>query len=174
MILCRVLLDTMRFRILLCAFFFSSANLLKAERDLRPPICDFTTMAEYLIDIGFTDEYLVRIFKIQTTGDGFNLWLNCFEFVNSLKVSTLEKLIAILYLCAIGTVQIEGKRINLAPVIRERIKIFEKQKFYNLISSAQRELLATLQNIINTDIPSSNTFKETFLTHRPRSDSFPF
>ena len=164
----------MRFRVLLLVFLFYFENLLKADRDIHPTPCNFTTMAEYLMDIGLTDACLVRIFKIQTTGDGLNLWLRCFTYVNSLKISTLEKVTAILYLCAIGTVQIENGHTNLAPFIRERIKIFEERKFYNLISDAQRELLAILKRIINMDIPSENTFKETFITHRTRSDSFPF
>lgn len=164
----------MKLRILGCIAAFSFVNFLEANPNLYPEACDLEEITQHLLEIGFSDECLEQIGEIQTSVDGLDTWLECFRVVNSLKISTLEKLIAILYLCTIATVQIDPMHINLVPAIRERIKIFEERKFYNLLSEPQQELFTSLRDAVGTDTRSTNVFEECFLVHRSRSDSCPF
>jgi hypothetical protein len=163
-----------RLRLLGCIAAFSFVNFLEAKPNLYPEVCDLEEITLYLSEIGFSNRQLEQIGEIQTRVDGFATWLACFKIVNHLKISTLEKLIAILYLCTIATAQIDPMGISLAPAIRERIKIFEKRKFYNLLSEPQQELFTSLRDAVGTDTRPTNAFEECFLVHRSRSDSCHF
>ncbi len=163
-----------KLRLLGCITAFSFVNFLEANPNLYPEVCDLEEMTLYLSEIGFSSGQLEQIVEIQTTVDGFATWLECFKIVNHLKISTLEKLIAILYLCTIATAQIDPMGISLAPAIRERIKIFEERRFYNLLSRPQQKIFTLLKEVVGTDPRPTNMFKEYFLAHRSRSDSCHF
>ena len=173
---------------------FLGGSLVKAELKLHPERCDAYTVFDYLEDFGFSRACLDKICAIGQFGDAFAVWRGCFSEVSRSDASTLGKLIAILYLCEIGAMQIEAlksqqlistseRRLigDLSQTIRERIKVFDQERFYNLLTTdALRNLLQMIRQLLDYKVDASDTYADIdtytgyFSAHRSRSDSVSF
>ena len=179
----RILWVVLWFRILLWG------NLAKAELELYPEQCDGDTICAYLKNFGFPLDCLDKIQAINQSGDAFDIWKGCFNVVSRSRFATLHKLIAILYLCEIGAMQIEALKdqpsleqpliCDLSSTICEYIKVFDQDRYFNLLTTeALRKLLQDIWELLDYTGEDLDAYADTdagyFLAHRTRSDSVAF